>query len=498
MYGNEVLDNHQILKYSFEKEFYLTFRFLKYRGIELSPIILRPYDSYIQTYINRFISDKNYISIIKKRYGIETIKDVQLSMNLLPKNTKDFSVNHSNKVMIMPASLVNFALDKLNNYQIILIATNKRDHLSLENLQIPNNFRVLDINEEMNQVLISKEPLTKNIIIIENILKEKSKHKIFGSRKFKSWLNIHVERTIKIITILDNLIKQYGPSIIIDITEYAQVPITLTLLSRKYNIPFITVPQDLITDISLIPSRASHYFVWGKNYRDWLVKRGIDKSAIKVTGNLRFEYLDSVSSISRNQLIKLHGISPNNYILTFTTQSFPKEVNEEIMMWIKYTFIESNQANNLPVSLIIKPHPSDLLNYNNYLENGRIVLVDSSLKLYDLLNNTDFVMTISSTTGIEAAILKKGLIILQPQIPYLNARNTNDFNSHLVNATAGAVVYNQGQLKHCVERIVNEEDYRNELIIQSQKFLNNTLYLSEKATPSEITKKYIEKILSQR
>ncbi|WP_183040914.1 hypothetical protein [Salipaludibacillus neizhouensis] len=39
-------------------------------------------------------------------------------------------------------------------------------------------------------------------------------------------------------------------------------------------------------------------------------------------------------------------------------------------------------------------------------------------KLFDLLKKSDYCMTISSTTAVEAAMFKKGIIVLQPKIPY--------------------------------------------------------------------------------
>lgn len=497
MYGNEVLDNNQIIKYGLTQEFFLVFRYLTYRDIELPLTMILRYHAHIQPYINNNLSKVSLIKSLQKKYKMRTIADVQKSLARHPKVRANLAKIKRRKALLIHASLAKFAIDKYKDSTVIILVQNSKDRRSLKGLKIPQSFKIININKEVAKVKLHPETIKKTISLINFLVSKNSNHKIFGNRFFKKWLIKNSLRSMKIISALDNIIKEYPIGIIMDIVEYSNRGTILALIAKKYNLPFINIPQDLITDVSLIPTRASYYFVWGKNYKDWLVKRGINAKRIKVLGNLRFEYQDSKPSISKTELSKALKIPTSNYIVAFTTQSFPQKVNLEIINWIKYTTAKLAEKGSIPVTFVIKSHPSDRLKYNQFLEKNRLVILPPKLKLYDLLNNADFIMTISSTTAIEATQLKKGIIVLQPNIPYLKFRNTNNFNAHLVKASAGTTVYNQEQLYQCIDKIIKDEDFREKILTQGQKFLRNSLYIKQGATTSEHVKRYIDMILKK-
>lgn len=497
MYGKEALDNSQIIKYGLTQEFFLAFHLLTYRGIELPLTLIFRYHLLIQPYINKNLYNLAVINDLQKKYKIHTIADVQKALERIPRIKINLAKEKKRKALLINASLARFALDKYNNFNVIVLVQNRKDRNIIKGLKFPKNFKIIDIDKECRRIKLNPKTVKDTIRLISYLVKKNSKQKIFGNKFFERWLIINSLYSMKLINVLDNIITKYPIGIIMEIVEYSNKGTILALLAKKYNLPFINIPQDLISDMSLIPSRAFYYFVWGKNYKNWLVKRGIDARKIKVTGNLRFEYQNTSSTISRAKFCRYLKIPTSNYIIAFTTQSFPQKVNIEIIKWINHTITKLAKNGSFPVTFVIKPHPSDHLDYAKFQKKNRLVLLPRRFKLYDLLNNADFIMTISSTTAIEAAQLKKGIIVLQPKMPYLKFRDTNNFNAHLAKASAGTIVYNQKQLHQQIEKIIHDENFRKILISQGQKFLTNSLYTKRGTTTSDQVKTHIDKIIEK-
>lgn len=497
MYGKEALDNSQIIKYGLTQEFFLAFHHLTYRDIELPLTLIFRYHLIIQPYINKNLYNLALINKLQKKYKFHTIADVQKSLPRNPKTKINLAKEKKRKALLINASLAKFTLDKYKDSKVIVLVQNRKERSIIKGLKFPKNFKIIDIDKECRRIKLSPKTVKNTVRLINYLVKKNSKQKIFGNKFFERWLINNSLDSMRLISVLDNIITKYPIGIIMDIVEYSNKGTIQALLAKKYNLPFINIPQDLISDMSLIPTRASHYFVWGKNYKNWLVKRGIDTKKIKVVGNLRFEYQNTKSTISRAKLCRSLKIPTSNYIIAFTSQSFPQKVNIEIIKWINHTITRLAKSGSVPVTFIIKPHPSDHLGYSKFQKKKRLVLLPRRFKLYDLLNNADFIMTISSTTAIEAAKLKKGIIVLQPKIPYLKFRNTNNFNAHLAKASAGTVVYNQKQLYQRIEKIIHDENFRKGLISQGQKFLTNSLYTKRGTTTSDQVKTHIDKIIEK-
>jgi len=497
MYGKEALDNNQIIKYGLTQEFFGAFHQLTFRDIELPLTLIFRYHLLIQPYINKNLYNLALINKLQKKYKFHTIADVQKSLARNPKIKINLAKEKKRKALLINASLAKFALDKYRDSKVIVLVQSRKERSIIKRLKFPKNFKIIDIDKESRKIKLSPIAIKNTIRLINYLVNKNSSQKMFGNKFFERWLINNSLYSMRLISVLDNIITKYPIGIIMDIVEYSNKGTILALLAKKYNLPFINIPQDLISDMSLIPTRASYYFVWGKNYKDWLVKRGIDVKKIKVLGNLRFEYQDTKSTTSRTELCKSLKTPASNYIIAFTSQSFPMKVNIEIIKWINYTITKLAKKGSIPVTFVIKPHPSDHLDYTKFHKKKGLVLLPRRFKLYDLLNNADFIMTISSTTAIEAVRLRKGIIILQPKIPYLGFRNTNNYNAHLANASAGATVNNQQQLYQCIEKIISDENFREGLIIQGQKFLKSTLYTKRGATTSEQIKRNIDLLIEK-
>lgn len=91
-----------------------------------------------------------------------------------------------------------------------------------------------------------------------------------------------------------------------------------------------------------------------------------------------------------------------------------------------------NSLSVTPLTVIIRAHPYDPFDYCSLLSNQtNIKISPPKIDLHDLFKETDFMLTISSNTAIEAALYKKGILVLQPELPYDYEHHNNDFNAHL-------------------------------------------------------------------
>ena len=492
MYGDDKLNNHGILRYGLTLDYCETFSSLKYLDIELPLTLVRNFHIFIKTFVDNNLFNYNYINRLQEKYNINTVGDVQKALNHKQRQIKDLSKAPNRKTVLMPAALVTLALDQFSDAPILLMVHNHYDKTALKGQKLPGNLVKYSFARDLVRVKIPRTDIVNLQTQLKQIFLSVKTHDVFDTLEFKQWFEVLLTRMVKNVYFLDRLIRRSNIGVILDHFEITVPGNILSLLALKYNLPFIYAPQLLITDQSFIPTKASLYCAWGENYKQWMIKRGIEPTKIKITGNLRFEYAKNKIAISKKEFINLMNIPSDHFIITFTTQQFEEKVNMEIMDWIE-KFYYSIQ--NIPITFVIRPHPSDHTDYTPFLNISKIKLAPGQLDLFDTLKNSDFVMTVSSGTAIEAAILRKGIIVLQPSIPYHYDYN-NDFHSHLVKAKAGLNVYKDKDLAKYLTKIVTYEDFRNSAINQGQQFLNNTLELNY--SPPVIIRQLIKNYLNKK
>ncbi|WP_028608503.1 hypothetical protein [Paenibacillus harenae] len=492
MFGQERLNAHNIVKYGLTKEFFERFRTLKYNGIELPPTMMRSFHMFIMPYVNRHMTNRSYVSAMRRKHRLATMRNVQSALFRKPKVTTNLGKVSSRTTILLPAKLVSFALEKLLRYKVVIIVSDANDRKALFGKRLPSNFKIYNYSQAIRRVQVPVKIRDNLKKYISRYMKLNRRHPVFGKSRFGSWFYRQSLSSIKANRVLDHLIRRYPIGIVIDHIEISNPGTTLVLLANKYNLPFINVPQLLIADRSLIPARASHYVVWGKSYKKWMTRRGIAPGKIIIGGNIRFKSGMRKVKMSRPAFLKQYRIPPNHIVVTYTSQPFDRRVNATVLRWIRQT-----SRLPIPVIFIIKPHPEDSFNYSRYIrENQKIRLLPGNNGLNNVLQNTDLVMTISSNTAIEAAMFKKGIIVLQPTIPYDYDHHNNDFNAHLVHAAAGMVAYNHGDLARHLKSYCVSKQSRIRTAVRSNAFLKQTLNTS--VNPSVVLLKVVRKLLKRK
>lgn len=488
MYGEEKLNAHFILRYSLTKEFFEAFGDLKLHDIELPPIIIRKFHSFIEDYVNDNLSNIEYIKSLQRKHNLYSVLDAQRALKRIPKQSSLPDAPNRN-VILLPGRMASIALNHFPDNQIMLLISNKLDQHTIDSLNLSKKVQVLNYAQKTKEHSISKDQLMAYRKSATKLLKENSKHPIFKEPNFNSWLLKNIKYALINVELFEDIIKKYPIKIIINNTEINNPGTTISLIANKYNLPFVYLAEDLNSTHSFIPSRATHYCVWGENYKDWIRNHGVSDTSIIETGNIRFEKAMNTLSLSKKAFLDNFKIDDKTKIVTYTTQPLP-EANKIILKWI-IKFIKSNKIN---LTFLIKPHRNDNIDYSKILDKfSNIVILSDHINLYDVLRNSDFVMTISSTTSIEAAMFGKGILILQPNIKYQYDKNNNEYHSHLVKAEAGPSVYNYTEFTHTLNKLADDSNYRQLVNKMGANFLSKTINLEE--SPSTIISTFLKSIL---
>jgi hypothetical protein len=492
VYGHEQLDAHQTLLYGLSKEFVEGFQ-IRYRKIELPLAMNRMYQLLIKPYIEQNINNPTLIQDVRKRTGLITVKDVKEALARPPKPITNFYRSDKHRTILLPGRFFSFANHRLRRNRVVFLLYKQEDRTAVEGVKMPPNFKVIDYNK-----LLKRQPLHQKYHLsirraIHKLLINHKNHPVFSRPDFPQWMYEYAIKSAKAIDCLEKLVTTHRIGVIIDQTEIIDPPNTLSLIACKYNIPFVNLPLNMVTDKSLLPTRATHYGVWGNHYRDWHLRRGIPSSKIRMIGNLKFEYELKKTKRNTLQFRERHGLTDTRFIVVYTTQPYTEYVNEQLMRWV------ASAARRLEneITILIKPHPStneqDLALFYKYTSNNLIVLPKQS-PLYEILQTVDCVMTLSSGSAVEGAIFNKGIIALKPKIPYYFDRHNNGFDTFLVQANAGLIAEKTSDLINHLESLVNNESARANLKAKSKTFLKNTLHTT--TTPSLLAYRLIQSLLN--
>ena len=177
---------------------------------------------------------------------------------------------------------------------------------------------------------------------------------------------------------------------------------------------------------------ADKMFVWGETSKKWMIKEGLKKENLIITGSIKFdEYVKNKEiinirkkfNISYKKKIIFFIPSPNKNLKNLTCALSHKELTKF------YRILFSKIEELKDFILIIKPHPSD-----EYEELPKEILKEKEIKnciilnkkfpLKPLLKQSDLIITLGSTVTLESMFFKKPILILNffnkhPQVPFI-------------------------------------------------------------------------------
>ncbi|MCP1306861.1 CDP-glycerol glycerophosphotransferase family protein [Paenibacillus tyrfis] len=481
MFGGDEFNAHLLLRYGYTHDLFERFSQVVYKGVELPLTLLRPYHVLIRDFIDRKREDESFVERKRKQWSFRSMKDVQRQLQRLPPQREDWGKDASRDMILLCGQYVDFALSELSDRRVLLLHSNPYDLRALQGKSLPSTFEVYSLHERLLRSSASQQARAELFALIDEALADRrgaAEHEIFSMPRFPEWMRSCIGQGIVLVDLLEGVLKQYPVGVIMDHSELIYPGSILSLLARSYGLPFINVQNHLTSDASMIPTRATHYAVWGPSMTQWLVERGIDESSIVEVGSLRLEHNERRIQKTREQLLRECCAKPAPFVLVYTTESYPESINFTVMRWMR------KLVRMLPdVQVIVKPHPSDKLSYESFVSE-RIHLAPSGFDLQDILNASDCVATISSTTAIEGAMLKKGIIVLQPELPYDYHINYNGYPYFLDRGQAGPVVHSARELVDCIAALLTREGESEAVVQAGQQFLRQMVFTDDR-TPSQ-------------
>lgn len=490
MYGENKLSEHHRLFYGLSKEFVELFAPLQIDGIELPLVLLRDYHVYIRSLAGSGLENPALLPGIQKRHPLYSFSEVQKALQRMPPLAEDLSSDRSRKILAITVPFLPFVLERFPDSEVIVILLSGREEDYFPKVRLPRKYRLLKLAEEARSACLNPIAVSEQLKELDLLLGNLFQHPVFGQQQFRLWLRRMIPVAMKNIQTMRRWLIENRIAMIICHTEMKNPGATLALLAAQYNLPFINAPVHLITDQNIIPTRARFYCVWGKNYRTWLQKRGINPSKIICTGNLRFEYEQRQKKMSREIFQSQLKLQQNDLLFAYTTQPLQEEVRKTLLKWIE------EALTGLPITVLIKKHHNDHLDYHTLVNSSQIILTPESIKLYDLLPNVDYLMTVSSTTAIEATLLQKGLIVLQPEQPDRFDGNSINYHAHLAKAKAGFIATSPQKLRDILAGICFNKKLRKNLEQFSENFIVNTIDQGTRGVPSEKMYKFIAHLLN--
>lgn len=264
-----------------------------------------------------------------------------------------------------------------------------------------------------------------------------------------------------------HLVSVKKPSVIVvanDTSTYGRAACAVASLE---NVPSLLIQHGAIADEPKY-SRifADKMAVEGPEVKKSFVSKGLPQEKFFVTGQPRYDVLAKKEGmLSREEMYRKLGIGKKKKIIVLATQV--PECDEKVVRAVYNAVKDMNDC-----VLVVKLHPAertDAMYQRVRKETGiKNILIGKDINLYGLLNASELMMTVFSTTALEAMMLDKPVITI-------NLTGEPDLMPY---AKSGAAlgVYDGKDLKDAIEKILNNKKTQQRLKKAREKFVYGMVY----------------------
>jgi hypothetical protein len=296
-------------------------------------------------------------------------------------------------------------LSKNELYKIYILCKKKDiSKYSKDFVDVPITIKNADVSKEMAEI--------KNSFL--QAFEDEAFHEIFEYEHMNFWESIkddvyyiHNISTDLMLNIeeYETVLKNIAPDMVLIGDDRPPHIRTCVLLAKNKKIQTMELQHGMYTRTGISAAPVSNKVcVWGEYARDVLIRAGGTDDQIAVTGCPKFDSL-----FDKKKLRSLSGDKKQCKKILFATQyAFEDATIGAIEKIISFLSIKHD------VYLIIKPHPVEKPDlYRRFAKKYRKVIVeDNKANIDDLILDADVLVTISSTVGINAAILDVPMVLL--------------------------------------------------------------------------------------
>ena len=220
----------------------------------------------------------------------------------------------------------------------------------------------------------------------------------------------------------------------------------------KMNSLFWIVSKKILPLISKRYSNEwSYALVSDPDVKHALLNKGVADSKIIVTGNPRFERLIINYSNAETSNLTKKSIGEKLIKILYISQSFVEDNIIGISDWNALMKSIVQLLEKSSIFITIRPHPrEDVLKFNKYLINDRII-IDENSSLGSAIQSSDILITVNSTTALEAKCL--GVPVISINCDKISKQTRNNFPSDI------PIAHSVQELFLQIEDVLNKKNY---------------------------------------
>ncbi|WP_268544160.1 hypothetical protein [Candidatus Nitrosotenuis cloacae] len=291
-------------------------------------------------------------------------------------------------------------------------------------------------------------------------------------------------KSIEEIRITEILFDKYGFSHVLVLSEIGfNEQITLHVAKKK-SVTSVLLQHGVYEDgtnsftyndnSGVIPNISDKISVWGEIMKNYLLSNGISLQKILLTGSIMHDDLFFRNDLKQNNFI-LFAVTPpsQNHVSELSV-----DLREKFDLSIKLIIDAVSKMNK---NLVIKFHPSvtekEILRIRNSYPYDFVKITNQNIT--SLIEKCEiFLVTDFSTTILDAAILKKPIVLIQ----IMNfSKNSSFFQSLLT--------IEKTDVEKILKSIIEDSKFKNSVIAKGNVFLSN--YLVNGGKSSKILVDYL-------
>jgi hypothetical protein len=214
--------------------------------------------------------------------------------------------------------------------------------------------------------------------------------------------------------------------------------------------------------LSVLPTK---FAVYGASTKKVLQRLLYPTARIAVTGSPQYDTLFHFKKLlDRNRILKALNVDPDKRIITLTTQPI---LTKEVLMRIVLNAVKGLED----VVLVVKPHPAEnKKSYADFIEKTKIpnaIVLASDYNTMKALCVCDLVITMFSTTALEAMMLEKPVITINVE---------EETASPFAKGGPTMNVSTSKELLQAINGVLTNHDLRKSLIDRQNTFLSEQMY----------------------
>ena len=331
--------------------------------------------------------------------------------------------------------------------------------------------------------VFSNNEILSNIFLVEGF----SLWNIIKKQLIKNYKNRMEEYLLSLI-ITKKILEKISISCIITLNEVGETEKSFLAVNKKH-VPSIMLEHGFsifVTNttrfsiLSNYPNFSDKIAVWSLNQKNFLENHhNIKSERIFVTGSPRHDSLfHKKSRINEKPLKVLIAPTPITQIQGFDTTNF--HLKFELVL-TKICSILKRKSN---VEIILKLHPSQ--SYHNEVIQEIIKKMDRNIRIHlltsvtNLIESSDSVITITLEGWGPSTILLETMILKKPIMNIILDDHFYDFP--YVTEKAILTASPESNLEECIDKLLFDHDFRNELIKNGQNFIESYLYMPGRAS----------------